>query len=89
MARLIEEAAAAQMGPNEFAREKTLNGAVVVLQAYELPLPLQQQLLRIGVNMNQIARRLNWTGEAAPEEVRAAFLSMNALLDFILKDVTE
>lgn len=89
MARLIEEAAAAQMEPNEYAREKTIKGKVVIRQAYVLPLPLQQQIFRIGNNMNQIAKRLHWNGEHAPAEVRAAFKSMEMLLDFILRDVTD
>jgi hypothetical protein len=87
--RLKEEAAAAQMEPNEYAREKAIKGKVIIRQAYVLPLPLQQQILRIGNNMNQIAKRLHWNGDHAPAEVRAAFKSMEMLLDFILRDVTD
>jgi hypothetical protein len=68
---------------SDFIRRRTLG--------YRLPVALAVQrhvaavavaLLRIGVNLNQIARRMN-EGRGAPPELLALIARINALLDQI------
>jgi hypothetical protein len=87
MKRLQRYAKAVGMEPNEYAREKTVRGEVRVREVRELPFAVVHELGRIGVNMNQLARRWNMTGEHEPEEVTAAFQHMDEVLGVILKAI--
>jgi Bacterial mobilisation protein (MobC) len=71
------------VSPSDFIRRRTLG--------YRLPVALALQrhvaavavaLLRIGVNLNQIARHMN-AGRGAPPELLALIDRINALLDQI------
>lgn len=72
------EAQAAQHGVAfpDFVRERVLTGRVVVKQGRELAADHWQELRRIGVNLNQIAHRMNAglfrTSDALEVKERAA-----------------
>ena len=78
MAQLRKEAEEAGLEPGERARMKAVRvrgvagGPATRRPSSPEAFELRQELRRIGVNMNQIARRLNMTGEHEPEELREA-----------------
>lgn len=88
-AKLKRDAQAAGIAPNECARLKTTGGVVTVRQSYELPFAVTYELGRIGVNMNQIARQLNMTGEHEPAELAEACERMDEMLRVILAAVSD
>lgn len=96
MARLQEEAAAASTVPNEYARLKTVGGRAPgqrrkgreAGRGLEVSFELRQELRRMGVNMNQIARRLNMTGEHEPEELASASKRVDEVITTILAGMT-
>ena len=89
-ARLAAEAAAAGLAPNDVARAKVTGARVLrtplVAGARQPPaespamFELRQQLTRVGVNLNQIARRLHMTGEHEPDELKNACRELDAML---------
>lgn len=92
MARLEKEAAAAGTVPNECARLKTTGGRAPGARrkareggrGLEVSFELRQELRRVGVNMNQIARRLNMTGEHEPEELASASRRVDEIITSLL-----
>jgi hypothetical protein len=94
MALLRSEADASGMAASETARAKvtrarasarfgaTRRSAAPESQAM---FELRQQLVRVGVNLNQIARRLNMTGEHEPDELRNACRDLDALFRLLLR----
>jgi hypothetical protein len=96
MARLEKEAAAAETVPNECARLKTVSRRVPGKRkpareaghVLEVSFELRQELRRVGVNMNQIARRLNMTGEHEPEELAEASRRVEEIIIRILAGAT-
>ena len=93
MAKLHTDAAAIGLEPNECARVKTTGRAVSARISFgpqaEPPhlFELRQQLVRVGVNMNQIARQLNMTGEHEPDALREASQHLNEILRRLLDSV--
>ena len=81
--------------PNECARLKTIGGRAPgkreeerkAGRGLEVSFELRQELRRVGVNMNQIARRLNMTGEHEPEALASASKRVDELITHILVDV--
>ncbi len=96
MAQLEKEAAAAGTVPNECARLKTIGGRAPGRRRQaqesgavpEVSFELRQELRRVGVNMNQIARRLNMIGEHEPEELAEASRRVEQVLNQILTGAT-
>ena len=96
MAQLEKEATAAGLVPNECARLKTIGGHAPGKRKkereeehrLELSFELRQELRRVGVNMNQIARRLNMTGEHEPEELASASKRIDEIITHILAGMT-
>jgi len=96
MAQLEKEAAAAGTVPNECARLKTVGGRAPAKRrsareagpVLEVSFELRQELRRVGVNMNQIARRLNMTGEHEPEELTQASRRVEEIITQILTGTT-
>jgi Bacterial mobilisation protein (MobC) len=96
MARLEREAAALGTVPNECARLKTVGGrapgkgkpAREAGRVLEVSFELRQELRRVGVNMNQIARRLNMTGEHEPEELAEASRRVEEIITQLLTGAT-
>lgn len=91
-ARLRFEADANGLRPTEVARAKVIGRFTVpVSKATEGPAPeppalfaLRNEVARVGVNLNQIARRLNMTGAHEPDELAAACWAANEVLRRIL-----
>ncbi len=92
-ARLQDEAAAAGMALNDAARAKVTGAtASVRFSAKRRQAPaenpalfeLRQQLTRVGVNLNQIARRLHMTGEHEPQELKHACRDLDELFRALL-----
>ena len=82
-AEVEQHAAILGISPSEFMRRRSLN--------YRLPAALAVQrhvaalavaLLRLGVNLNQIARHMN-AGRAAPPDLSALIARIEAILDDI------
>ena len=92
-ARLDAEAAAAGLAPNDIARAKVTGARSSVRLSSRRTEPqaespalfqLRQELTRVGVNLNQIARRLHMTGEHEPAELRNACRDLDELLRALL-----
>ena len=69
--RVEHAAIAAGLSASEYARELTLKGRVVMEQRLALDPAVFDQLRRIGVNLNQLARVANQSKHAPPELARA------------------
>lgn len=88
---LRTEGAAAGLSPHECARLKATGGASLppsgVGAQVEPPgmFELRQELRRVGVNMNQIARSLHMTGEHFPDELRDAGQHLNEIFTRMLE----
>jgi uncharacterized protein (DUF1778 family) len=78
-----QHAAILGISPSEFMRNRSLSyrlPAVLAVQRHVAAVAVA--LLRIGVNLNQIARHMN-AGRGAPPELLALIDRINALLDQI------
>jgi hypothetical protein len=69
--RIEHAAIAAGLSASEYARELTLKGRIVMEQRIALDPASFDQLRRIGVNLNQLARIANQSKHAPPELARA------------------
>ena len=69
----------------DYARTAMIGCPIVVKQTRELPFEVIHELNRIGVNLNQMARKLNATGQRS-SDVSAVLDRLNALLDSTLED---
>jgi len=79
-ADLLLRAAGAGMSPSEFLRRAALSGEIVVQQNAGGDFETVDQLRRIGVNLNQLARVANMTGHM-PDGLEAALAEVDRLLD--------
>lgn len=77
------QAAQAGLTVSEYARRILTEGQVIVQQS-RYDFQTVNQLRRIGVNLNQIAKIANSTGEAPP-----ALLTVCNKLDAVLDDILE
>jgi len=92
MDQLEKESVASGTVPNECARLKTTGGPAPGARKkvraerprLEVSFDLRQELRRVGVNMNQIARRLNMIGEHEPAELVSATRRVDEILAKIL-----
>lgn len=91
-AQLENEAAAAGLALNECARVKTTCAGAPAVSAPHAEPPgafeLRQQLIRVGNNMNQIARQLNQKGEYEPQELKSASHELGEIFRRILAEIT-
>ena len=62
-----EEAEKAGMTLTAYARQQFLHGRVVVKETRSLDFAASNELRRMGVNLNQIARKIHQTGKIPPE----------------------
>jgi hypothetical protein len=97
LARLQSEAGAAGVAASDAARAK-VTGAGVAVRLGRSPrratpppespamFQLRQELSRVGVNLNQIARRLHMTGEHQPDELKDACRDVDEILRRMLAD---
>ena len=81
--RIEEAARRAGLGPSEYARAQTLRGRVVVQERQTLGHAAFDQLRRIGVNLNQLARIANQTQRVPAELTRAC----EAVEQFLLREL--
>lgn len=85
---LRREAEAVGLSAHECARMKATGTMPVVVSSAQAEPPgmfeLRTELRRVGVNMNQIARRLNMSGEHYPDELRDASKHLDEILLEIL-----
>lgn len=65
--RIDESALAASTPPSEFVRRQALDGRIVQARRTVLDPAAFDQLRRIGINLNQLARLANTTGTVPPE----------------------
>lgn len=79
-ARLDLAAAKAGITPSEYARRQILDGRVIVREARDLSAGSFVQIVRIGTNLNQIARRLNAGGKQAPAELASLCRKVESIL---------
>lgn len=70
---------------SEYVRSMSLNGKVVIKQA-KTDASLFQEVRRIGVNLNQVTRNFNATGDE-PIELRQALTQCNSILEKIIKSL--
>jgi DNA-binding transcriptional regulator YiaG len=93
MKQLRQQAEAAGVSPHEYARmlatgaagaQARVTGRAEPPGAFEL----RQQLIRVGNNMNQIARRLNARDEYQPDELRTASRDLDQIFRRMLDGVT-
>jgi hypothetical protein len=78
--RVEQAAIEAGLSASEYARELTLKGRVVMEQRIALDPAVFDQLRRIGVNLNQLARVVNQSKRAPPELARACAAVENFLV---------
>ncbi|MDP2619201.1 MAG: MobC family plasmid mobilization relaxosome protein [Hyphomicrobiales bacterium] len=76
---IAEAAAAAGMTDTAYARMQALKGRVVIREHTTLDHAAFDQLRRIGVNLNQLTRLANATGEMPPK-LSGLFAELDAFL---------
>ncbi|MEL6216978.1 MAG: plasmid mobilization relaxosome protein MobC [Pseudomonadota bacterium] len=83
-ADILVRAAGAGVSASEFLRRAALSGEVVVQPAPEGDFETVDQLRRIGVNLNQLARVANRTGYL-PDGLEEAVAKVDRLLDRMME----
>jgi hypothetical protein len=81
--KLEEAAYTAGIALSEYIRVQALKGRVVVQQKQSLDHAAFDQLRRIGVNLNQLTRLANQTGQMPPDLARTAA----TLEDFLIRHI--
>src|SRR5258708_6579697 len=82
-AEIARNAAILGVSPSEFVRRLSLNSPLPAAWAVQRHVAaLAVALLRLGVNLNQIARHMN-AGRGAPPDLSALIARIEALLDDI------
>ena len=81
------KARAAQTGLalSEFVRRMTLDGRITV-QENQFDFHMVDQLRRIGINLNQIARVANSTGEVSPA-LETVCVKLETILDNFIENI--
>jgi hypothetical protein len=77
--RVEQEAAGAGLSASEYARDKLLNGRVVIRQNRTLDHAAFDELRRIGVNLNQLTR-LAHQRQQFPAGLQEVFARLDAVL---------
>lgn len=84
--RALQSAEKAGMTLTAFARQQFLRGRVVIKQTRQLDYAAFNQLRRIGVNLNQIARKFHQSGKPPKDLSDICLLVENFLKDHIDHD---
>ena len=83
-AEILLHAAKASLSSSEFLRRAALSTEVVVQQSASADFETVDQLRRIGVNLNQLARVANKTGYM-PDGLEEALAKVDQLLDRMIE----
>ena len=83
-AEILLRAAQASVSPSEFLRRSALSAEVVVQAEQASDFETVDQLRRIGVNLNQLARVANKTGYM-PDGLEEALAKVDQLLDRMIE----
>ena len=83
-AEILLRAAGASLSSSEFLRRAALSAEVVVQQGATADFETVDQLRRIGVNLNQLARVANKTGYM-PDGLEEALAKVDQLLDRMIE----
>lgn len=78
-----QRAAQSGLTASDYTRQMLLSGAVVMREA-AADFALTDQLRRIGVNLNQVARVANATGEIDPVKLDDCLATLNDLLEKLI-----
>lgn len=78
---LQTRAQAAGLSVTEYARRMMAHGQVRVVQSQEPDFAVLDQLRRIGVNLNQLARAMNTSGQEAPDGLGDLCRKIESLID--------
>lgn len=82
---LQEEAEGLSLTPTELARQRLVEGRVLVREHRQLPPRHVLALGRIGTNLNQIARSLNSLEDVTSSEIDDALRDLRRLLASIIE----
>lgn len=88
-ARITERAAAAGLSVSAYLRQMALSGSVTVAPPSPLDFETRQELRRIGVNLNQIAKAMNAGRQVPPAALAAATAKLDAIFDVLLTDMAD
>ncbi len=83
LATISGKAAQAGMTLSDYMRTMALDGEVVVRES-TTDFALYDQLRRIGVNINQITRRMHQSGTEVPKDLAGAWKKLEMILDHIV-----
>ncbi len=86
--RLIDNARAAQLTESEYVRQALRGSRPSSSKTPRADVELVQQLVRVGVNLNQIAHQVNSTRGAIPRGLVPCLEQVGALLDQLTADTT-
>lgn len=79
--RVTALADACRLSVSDYVRTIALNGTIKVVQTTVPPADIIRDLQGIAVNMNQIAAKLNATGQHVPDRLLKVLDRMDAYLD--------
>lgn len=78
--QIDEKAALLKLSPSEYVRRCAVQGTVKIVREEGHDPEKIRALLSIGNNLNQIARRMNTTGEPAPPELGEVIVTIRDML---------
>lgn len=87
--KLAAEAEKAGIVPNECARLKTTGGVLQTQEQQSFPTAMIRELNKVGINVNQIARKINMTGEYQPDVLEETCQYLNEVLRTILANTSD
>jgi hypothetical protein len=85
LAVIQQRAASVRMTESAYLRHMALHGRIVVKEA-KADVALIQELNRIGVNLNQMARAINATGGMIPPELAKTMATVETVLFSLMGD---
>ena len=88
-AQIEAKADQADMVMSEYLRGVALKPKLQVTATRPLDWASQNEIRRVGVNMNQIAKRLNEGGSVPPTELQEASAQLRQIFDVVLAHIHE
>lgn len=87
-AKIEAKADQANLVMSEYLRAIALKPRVTIKQTRDLDFATREELRRVGVNLNQIAKAMN-AGQGLPVSLSQTTEKMDAIFDVIYADLTE